>query len=116
MAVRFEEHYASIAPKLTNWLVANGCGYATACDVVQETFLRVWKMRDDLDDDASMVSGLHVVPDRRVVRPRNRATHERERSAGESAHFPRQGKTSAAAERFVVTFFVLCRIRGRDEC
>lgn len=58
MAVRFEEHYASIAPKLTNWLVANGCGYATACDVVQETFLRVWKMRDDLDDDASMVSGL----------------------------------------------------------
>ncbi len=56
--VKFEEHYAAIAPKLTNWLVANGCNHATACDIVQETFLRVWKMRDDLEDDASMVSGL----------------------------------------------------------
>ncbi len=54
----FEEHYAAIAPKLTNWLVANGCGHASACDVVQETFLRVWKMHRDLLDDPAQVSGL----------------------------------------------------------
>ena len=53
-----EECYAKIAPKLTNYLVANGCDYAEACDVVQETFLRLWKMRDDLIDDATQVSGL----------------------------------------------------------
>jgi len=53
-----EQHYAEIAPKLTNWLVANGVDYATSCDIVQETFVRVWKMRDTLTDDPSQVSGL----------------------------------------------------------
>ena len=48
-----EEHYQTIAPKLTNWLVASGSPYAEACDLVQETFLRIWKMREDLLDDAA---------------------------------------------------------------
>lgn len=52
-----EEHYTRIAPKLTNYLVASGMGYQAACDVVQETFLRVWKRRDELMDDESQVSG-----------------------------------------------------------
>ena len=53
-----EEHYRAIAPKLTNWLVSTGSPYAEACDLVQETFIRIWKMRDDLRDSDSAVSGL----------------------------------------------------------
>ena len=53
-----EEHYNAIAPKLTNWLVASGSNYHEACDLVQNTFLQIWKMRDDLRDDDSAVSGL----------------------------------------------------------
>ncbi|MBP5510835.1 MAG: RNA polymerase sigma factor [Kiritimatiellae bacterium] len=53
----FEELYNQIAPKLTNYLVGSGCSYANACDIVQETFLRVWKKRDTLKDDLSQVSG-----------------------------------------------------------
>lgn len=51
-------HYTTIAPKLTNYLVANGMGYAQACDIVQETFLRIWKMREEVVDDAEQISGL----------------------------------------------------------
>ena len=53
-----EEHYQVLAPKLTNYLVASGTAYATACDIVQETFLRLWRRRDELMDDAAQVSGL----------------------------------------------------------
>jgi len=53
-----EEHYNAIAPKLLNWLVATGSSHAEASDLVQETFLRIWRMRDDLSDDPSAVSGL----------------------------------------------------------
>lgn len=53
-----EEHYNAIAPKLTNWLVASGSSYHEACDLVQNTFLQIWKMRDDLRNDDGAVSGL----------------------------------------------------------
>ncbi|MBQ7235291.1 MAG: sigma-70 family RNA polymerase sigma factor [Kiritimatiellae bacterium] len=53
-----EAHYNSIAPKLTNWLVSSGSSYHEACDLVQNTFLKIWKMRDDLRDDEGAVSGL----------------------------------------------------------
>jgi RNA polymerase sigma-70 factor (ECF subfamily) len=53
-----ESLYRSVAPKVTNYLVANGTPYAAACDIVQETFLKLWNMRDDLDGDVSRVSGL----------------------------------------------------------
>ncbi len=53
-----EEHYNAIAPNLTNWLAATGSTHAEASDLVQETFLRIWRMRDDLSDDPSAVSGL----------------------------------------------------------
>lgn len=53
----FSRLYDLIGPKLLNYLVANGMGYQTACDVVQETFLRVWKRRDELIDDLAQVSG-----------------------------------------------------------
>lgn len=55
---KIESYYNAIAPRLTNYLVANGCDYAQACDIVQESFLRLWKMKDQLVDDQSQVSGL----------------------------------------------------------
>ena len=56
--IDIEKIYKTIAPKLTNWLVASGSQYEEACDLVQSTFLKIWKMRDDLRDDESSVSGL----------------------------------------------------------
>lgn len=56
--MNIEAHYNAIAPKLTNYLVANGVGYAQSCDIVQETFLRIWKMRETVVDDPEQVSGL----------------------------------------------------------
>ncbi len=53
-----EEHYQRLAPRLTNWLVATGSSYADACDLVQNVFLKIWQMRDDLRDDDAQVSGL----------------------------------------------------------
>jgi RNA polymerase sigma-70 factor (ECF subfamily) len=53
-----ESLYRSLAPKVTNYLVANGTPHAVACDIVQETFLKLWNMRDDLDGDECRISGL----------------------------------------------------------
>ena len=53
-----QELYPVLAPKLTNWLVATGSAYHDACDLVQEVFLKLWKMRDDLRDNDAAVSGL----------------------------------------------------------
>ena len=52
------EHYTILAPKLLNWLVATGSSYEQACDIVQEAFLKLFRMRDDIIDDAPAVSGL----------------------------------------------------------
>ena len=56
--MNIEELYRAIAPRLTNWLVASGSTYHEACDLVQNTFLKIWKMRDDLHGGAGDVSGL----------------------------------------------------------
>ena len=56
--MKIEELYKNIAPRLTNWLVASGSPYHEACDLVQNTFLKIWNMRDDLRDDEAAVSGL----------------------------------------------------------
>jgi RNA polymerase sigma-70 factor (ECF subfamily) len=53
-----ESLYRSLAPKITNYLVANGTPYAAACDIVQETFLKAWRLRDSLDGDEHRLSGL----------------------------------------------------------
>lgn len=53
-----EKLYQTLAPKVTNYLVANGSPHAVACDIVQETFLRVWKMRDELEGEIARVTGL----------------------------------------------------------
>ena len=56
--MEIEQVYREIAPKLQGYLTGNGCSYATACDIVQETFLRLWRRRDELSDDWHQVSGL----------------------------------------------------------
>ena len=56
--MNIEELYRTIAPKLTNWLVSSGSSYHEACDLVQSAFLKIWKMRDDLQGDESDISGL----------------------------------------------------------
>ena len=56
--MKIDQVYREIAPKLQSYLTGNGCSYATACDIVQETFLRLWKRRDELSDDLHQVSGL----------------------------------------------------------
>ena len=56
--IDIEEQYKHIAPRLTNWLVASGSSYHEACDLVQNVFLKLWKMRTDLRDDIEAVSGL----------------------------------------------------------
>ena len=53
-----EEIYREVAPRLQSYLTGNGCSHATACDIVQETFLRLWKRREELSDDLHQVSGL----------------------------------------------------------
>ena len=53
-----ERAYREIAPKLQSYLTGNGCSYAAACDIVQETFLRLWKRRDELSGDLHQMSGL----------------------------------------------------------
>lgn len=54
----FTAYYQRLAPKLTNYLVGNGLSYHDACEIVQESFTRLWKMRDNLHDDEHELSGL----------------------------------------------------------
>ena len=56
--MEFEQIYREVAPKLQSYLTGNGCSHATACDIVQETFLRLWRRKDELSDDPHQVSGL----------------------------------------------------------
>lgn len=55
---QIESLYKDVAPKVTSYLVANGTAYSVACDIVQETFIRIWKMREQVDDDDSRIIGL----------------------------------------------------------
>ena len=52
------ELYQRIAGNLLKYLVANGSAQAQAEDIVQETFLRLVKMSDELDTDPARLSGL----------------------------------------------------------
>lgn len=78
----FRQIYEAIAPKLTNYLVGSGAAYAEACDLVQETFVRVWKHRDELMDDMEQVRGYVFTVARNLhknlVRDRARETLEGE--------------------------------------
>ena len=78
----FQDIYRDVAPKLTNYLVGSGSSYVDACDLVQETFVRVWKHRDELIDDMEQVRGYVFTVARNLrknlVRDRARETLEPE--------------------------------------
>lgn len=80
--MEFRQIYEAIAPKLTNYLVGSGAAYAEACDLVQETFVRVWQHRDELMDDMEQVRGYVFTVARNLhknlVRDRARETLEGE--------------------------------------
>ena len=80
--MEFRQIYEAIAPRLTNYLVSCGASYAEACDLVQDTFVRVWKHRDELMDDMAQVRGYVFTVARNLhknlVRDRARETLEPE--------------------------------------
>lgn len=43
--------YSEVAKKLTNYLVATGSTYHVACDIVQDTFIKLWQVRDRLSSE-----------------------------------------------------------------
>lgn len=98
-----EEHYKAIAPRLTNWLVATGSSHAEACDLVQETFLRIWKMRDDLMDNDAAVSGLAFTTARNLrknlVRDDRRLTFKEEITEADAGSVGPAELPSEAAQR-----------------
>ena len=53
---KIKEAYSELAGKLTNYLIAGGMDYASACDITQESFIRLWKKRETLYEQDS-VSG-----------------------------------------------------------
>ena len=53
-ATQIATYYHELAAKLVNYLVAHGLDYSTACDIVQETFVRLWNKRDALSGDDSI--------------------------------------------------------------
>ena len=58
-------HYEKLAARVTNWLVANGASYASACDIVQETFIRLWENRKKVAEDDA-VSGFVFITARHL--------------------------------------------------
>ena len=58
---KIEESYHNLAPKLTNYLIANGMDYASACDITQECFVRLWKKREIIEDDSSISGFIFAV-------------------------------------------------------
>lgn len=63
----FRALYEKRAGRLVNWLCAMGADYGTACDVVQETFLRLWAHRKDFADGEPPVAWLYSVARRLSV-------------------------------------------------
>ena len=58
MKMLIVELYQTVAGRLLKYLVANGCAEAQVEDIVQETFLRLVKMSDELETDPARLSGL----------------------------------------------------------
>lgn len=99
----FRQIYEAIAPKLTNYLVGSGASYADACEIVQETFVRVWQHRDELMDDMEQVRGYVFTVARNLhknlVRDRARETLEGEITDAGSYETDFESKDENAALR-----------------
>lgn len=57
----FQNAYKQIAGKLTNYLVAGGTEYGVACDIVQESFMRLWKQREKLTEEDSLSGMVYTI-------------------------------------------------------
>ncbi len=75
MLTDIENYYKMLAPRLTGYLVAGGVPYDGACEIVQESFLKLWERRETIDDDPKCVSGLLYTIARNIRTDRYR--HER---------------------------------------
>ena len=53
---KIKEIYCMLAGKVTNYLIASGMDHASACDITQECFIRLWKKRELFHENDS-VSG-----------------------------------------------------------
>ena len=78
---KIKEIYHDLAPKLTNYLVASGMDYASACDITQECFMRLWKQREIIEESSSIgsLSAQAPIPPADLGGPhdlRSRADHE----------------------------------------
>ena len=58
---KIKEAYCELAGKLTNYLIANGMDYASACDITQESFIRLWKKRETLNEHDSISGFIFAV-------------------------------------------------------
>ena len=61
--MNIEKLYGEIAPRLTNWLVASGSSYHEACDLVQNTFLKIWNLRKNAVRDDARLSFVEEIKD-----------------------------------------------------
>jgi len=100
-----EDHYKTLAPKLTNWLVATGSSYAESCDIVQDTFVKIWNMRDSLQDDDEAVSGLVFTIARNLrknlVRDNNRLVLQDEIGEDEAGATPKSAPTTSDDKEYL---------------
>lgn len=58
---KIKEVYHDLAAKLTNYLVAGGMDHASACDITQESFIRLWKKREMIENHDSISGFLFAV-------------------------------------------------------
>lgn len=56
-----KQAYSELAGKLTNYLVARGVEYSAACDIVQESFIRLWKKRETMNEGDSISGFIFAV-------------------------------------------------------
>lgn len=56
-----KQAYNELAGKLTNCLIARGMEYSAACDIVQESFIRLWKKREMMGESDSISGFIFAV-------------------------------------------------------
>ena len=71
-----EQAYHELAPKLQSYLTGNGCSSVTACDIMQDTFLRHWSGWPPPTATTRGLSGTAFRPLRKfpleILKPRSR--------------------------------------------
>ena len=58
---KIKEAYNDLAGKLINYLIAGGMDYASACDITQDSFIRLWKKREAMSENDSISGFIFAV-------------------------------------------------------